>query len=61
MELDAAPMDLAKSSESSQPLTVQLAPVLLFGTEARGRAAKRLLQVMASQQAKGGNPFGSRR
>ncbi len=57
MELDAAPMDLAKSSESSQPLTVQLAPVLLFGTEAPGRAAKRLLQVMASHKAKGGNPF----
>lgn len=57
MQLDAVPVGLAQSSESFQPVTVQLAPVVLFGTKAPGRAAKRLLEVMASHKSKIGNAF----
>jgi hypothetical protein len=50
MQASAATMVLATSSESSQPLTVQLAPVLLFGTKAPGRATARLLEALAHRK-----------
>lgn len=49
MQASAAPIVLATSSESSQPLTVQLAPVLLFGTNAPSRAT-RLLEALARRK-----------